>query len=234
MASRSAIGLILILGVTLSTAVNSWAVTFSNPTAIVSPKDGTDGPAEPYPSNIVVSGLTGVLTDVNVTLRNLTHTFPADLDLLLVGPTGANLIIMSDAGGSFNIADVTITLDDSAASPLTTAALASGTFKPTNISGGVLDPDAFPAPAPAGPHGSSAPSGSDTLASVFNGTDPNGTWSLFVHDNGAEDIGTFAGGWSLDLVNGTAAVPEPGTLLLLASGLVSIGGAALRRQRATA
>jgi hypothetical protein len=34
---------------------------------------------------------------------------------------------------------------------------------------------------------------------VFDGTDPNGTWSLFVFDDGAGDAGRIAGGWSLEL-----------------------------------
>ncbi|WP_249263521.1 calcium-binding protein, partial [Microcystis aeruginosa] len=39
--------------------------------------------------------------------------------------------------------------------------------------------------------------------SVFNSTNPNGTWSLYVVDDVGGDAGTIAGGWSLDI--GTAA-----------------------------
>ncbi|MFF2290439.1 hypothetical protein [Peribacillus butanolivorans] len=49
--------------------------------------------------------------------------------------------------------------------------IVSGTYRPTNI--GVSD--VLTAPAPAPPYGS-------TL-SVFDGTNPNGTWSLFVFDD---------------------------------------------------
>ena len=34
--------------------------------------------------------------------------------------------------------------------------------------------------------------------SVFNNTNPNGTWSLFVVDDAAQDSGTIAAGWTLE------------------------------------
>ena len=42
----------------------------------------------PYPSNIAVAGLTAPITKVTVSINSLTHTFPDDLDFLLVGPAG--------------------------------------------------------------------------------------------------------------------------------------------------
>jgi subtilisin-like proprotein convertase family protein len=47
----------------------------------------------------------------------------------------------------------------------------------------------YPAPAPVGPYGAAF--------SAFNGATPNGTWSLYVFDNGPGDQGSVAGGWSL-------------------------------------
>ena len=57
------------------------------------------GPATPYPSNCVISGLGGTITDVNLELNGLSHTWPDDIDILLVGPGGQNAFVMSDAGG---------------------------------------------------------------------------------------------------------------------------------------
>jgi hypothetical protein len=37
------------------------------------------------------------------------------------------------------------------------------------------------------------------LLSVFNGTTPNWTWSLYVVDDGAGDQGSFASGWSISI-----------------------------------
>ena len=156
----------------------------------------------PYPSTITIPPMTmtGTVTNVTVTLNNLSHTFPDDIDLLLVGPTGANAIIMADVGGSPDAVNLTITLDDAAATFLPDAGpLVSGTFKPTNPP---LSPiDSFPAPAPAGPYG--------TALSAFNVTNPNGTWSLYAVDDSLGDVGSIAGGWCLTI---TTEVTAPCTL----------------------
>src|SRR5206468_9999977 len=154
------------------TATHSYTpVSFTNSTTIIIPASGTSGTATPYPSDIVVAGQ-GTVTKVTVTINGLTHTFPDDIDMLLVGPAGQNAIIMSDAGGSFDVVGVVLTLDDAAATALPdNAQIVSGTFQPANYGTG----DTWPAPAPA-------PLGGSEL-SIFNGTDPNGTWSLlFVTD----------------------------------------------------
>jgi len=122
-----------------------------------------------------------------VTLKGLSHTWPDDLDVLLVGPGGQKVLLMSDAGAGNDINNVTLTFDDAAASNLPdNSAIGSGTYKPTDFVTG----DTFPSPAPAGPYG--------TALSVFNGLNPNGTWSLYVLDDEAGDSGSIAGGWSLD------------------------------------
>jgi len=155
--------------------------TFSNTAGINIPDSGT---AAPYPSNITVA-LGGTITKVTVRLNNLSHSFPSDIDVLLVGPGGQNAIIMSDVGGGDDVSGITLALDDAAANSLPTALLTTGTFKPTNAGAG----DTFPAPAPA-------PGGGSAL-SIFNGTSPNGTWSLYVVDDAAADLGNIAGGWDL-------------------------------------
>ena len=101
----------------------------------------------PYPSPITVTGLPSRVTDVNVTLGGLTHTFPGDLDFLLVGPGGQQATIMSDAGGSSGIDLVDLTLDDEAAAPLTglRRSRAAPTGPPTSRPSWI----AYPPPAPA-------------------------------------------------------------------------------------
>jgi hypothetical protein len=51
----------------------------------------------------------------------------------------------------------------------------------------------FAAPAPAAPYG--------TTLSVFNGSNPNGQWKLWIEDLYNGDLGQLAGGWSL-IING--------------------------------
>jgi Ca2+-binding RTX toxin-like protein len=176
--------------------------TFSNSSPIVIPESGA---ATPYPSTISVSGLSAAVTDVDVTLNNVTHTFPDDIDVLLVGPQGQKVIVMSDAGGFDPITDTTLSFDDSAAAfvPDDTAP-APGTYKPTDSVEMGEENDTFTPPAPAGPY-------SKELA-AFNGTDPNGTWSLYVFDDVDGDSGDIEG-WSLRI-----AVAAPTTAAPTISG----------------
>jgi hypothetical protein len=179
-------------GLILTTVINP--TTFCNDTSITIPAGApgvTSGPAAPYPSTINVSGLSSPAGRVKVKLSSLHHTYPDDLDVLLVGPQGQNLILMSDAGGNLPASGVTLTLDDEALTPVPDEApgFGTGTFHPVNYGGGGSDP--FPAPAPA----ASAATG----LSVFAGTDPNGTWSLYVLDDGDVDAGGIDRGWCLEI-----------------------------------
>lgn len=201
----------------------SAAATFSNATTITSPVGaGTSGtglgvPYSPYPSAITVSGMTGTISKVTVTINNLSVDRPDDMAMVLVGPSGANLVIISDLGGNTAAASVTLTLDDAAVSQLPdNGPLASGTFKPTAVNSGIVKEN-FAAPGPGA--GSAltfaAPFGTGTLASQFNGTNPNGAWSLYVVDDalgppsgsGGVIGGTIAGGWSITITTATAAAP---------------------------
>ena len=167
--------------------------TFTNPGSITIPNSGA---GTPYPSTITVSNIPIQLAKVTVRLNSLSHTFPSDIDIMLVGPQGQTAVIMSDVGGGDDVNGITLTLDDAAAAPLPNALLTTGTFRPTNLATG----DIFPAPAPAS-------SGASAL-SVFQGTNPNGDWRLFLVDDAAVDTGTIAGGWTLTL---TAAISGQNT-----------------------
>ena len=166
-------------------------------------------PAVPYPSMIVVSNLTGVVTKVVVTLAGLRHTFPSDLDVLLVGPGGETCLLMSDAGGGGDLFGINLRFDDAATTVLSEAGpLLTSTNRPTDYGSG----DTFPAPAPAAPYGA--------RLDAFHGTAPNGTWSLYVLDDRGADFGTVSNGWRLtlttvdpatssDLDLAMAAAPDP-------------------------
>ena len=177
---------------------------FSNTTTINIPDSGA---ASPYPSNIFVASA-GIITKVTVKLNNLSHSFPSDIDVLLVGPGGQNAIIMSDVGGGEGVTGVTLTLDDAAPNSLPGTLLTTGTFKPTNMGSG----DTWPAPAPA-------PSGGSPL-SVFSGTISTGTWSLYVVDDAGGDLGSI-GGWELTIAttNGGCVTPTPTPTATITPGI---------------
>jgi subtilisin-like proprotein convertase family protein len=181
---------------TLGSVVNA-TTTFSNPASILIPAGApgtTSGPAAPYPSTINVAGVLGTVSKVTVTLKNMNHTFPDDIDVLLVGPGGQKLLLMSDAGGSVDLVNNTYTFDDTAAATMADGALnADGSYKPSNFGTG----DTFPAPAPVGPYND------PQLLSVFNGVNPNGTWSLYVFDDVGGDVGNINLGWELNITTST-------------------------------
>jgi uncharacterized repeat protein (TIGR01451 family) len=158
----------------------------------------TLGSASPYPSTLNVSGAQNVISKVRVTFTKLSHTFPDDIDAMLVGPRGQKVVLMSDAGGSSALINRTITFDDAAGLLPNESNIAPGSYQPTDFNSGT-EPggDVFPAPAPVGARSSSL--------GAFNGTDPNGTWSLFIQDDGGNDNGSVSGGWSL-LINTVAPV----------------------------
>jgi Lamin Tail Domain/Carboxypeptidase regulatory-like domain len=174
---------------------------------------GSNG--SPYPSTIDVANGPLQIDTLRVTLFDVTHLMPDNMDFLLVGPNGAKFILMADAGGAIPVASpgVTLTFSDAAgqvvpdSGPLTT-----GTFEPTSWEPGQPD---FSPPAPAGPYNEPGSTvggtGTQTLTGNFRLSNSNGTWSLYMRD----DNGTFSsttaltgcvgGGWQLQFIPSTAA-----------------------------
>jgi subtilisin-like proprotein convertase family protein len=193
------------------------AATFSND-ADITINDGSEscpsggattapGTATPYPSTIAVTTFPegSSITDVNVTVSGLSHGWPDDIGLLLVSPAGQSVILMTDSGGGFSDSGINLTFDDAASDPVpdNTALVSESTYRPsrgTSIAEGDCDaPASFPG-APMGPYG--------TSLSVFNGTNPNGDWKLYVIDDARLFTGSISG-WSLDI--STTTVPTTPT-----------------------
>ena len=167
-----------------TTLVNTTGITINDDLA-----------ATPYPSSILVAGVNGAVTKVAVRLNNVSHTYPDDIDVLLIGPGGRRVMLMSDAGSSPSsanpISNVTLTFDDTAATAIPDSnQIATATYRPANYASGGNAADFFP--------GLVQPFTNVSL-SIFNGTDPNGTWSLYIVDDSAGGQGNIAGGWSLIL-----------------------------------
>ena len=164
---------------------------FANETGI---KVADNAPGAPYPSTLTVSGISGTVSKVTVTLNRFNHAFPDDVDVMLVGPQGQKVMLMSDAGGGNRLVDARLTFDDSAAANVPdNGVISSGSYKPSNY-----ETENMAAPAPAGPY--------STALSAFNGVDPNGVWSLYVQDDTAPDGGTILAGWLLSVVTTTPTI----------------------------
>ena len=247
--TRGAVAIAALAGVFAGAgAVSAQAETFSfsNPAAIKLNTLLAGLPAQPYPSPISVSGISGV-TDVNIVLKGFSADQPANFDVLAAAPGGEASVLMSDmpigAPGCFNpVSGLNLTFDQSAPGPMPAGqTLKSGTYQPLDNDGNTTGcgatntqrPDSYPTPAP-----------DDTISSldVFNGVDPNGDWRLFVVGDSDGNNGSISGGWTLQITNSekfglgklkknknkgtaklTVAVPGPGT--------VTLGGKGVKAQR---
>jgi uncharacterized repeat protein (TIGR01451 family) len=192
----------------ITNAVNVFAteqdLNFANNTAVavssviprtVSPRDTNTvvlpeaGSPTAYPLTINVSGMTAAVQRVRVTLASFSHSYPDDLDVLLVGPSGQAVVMMSDGGGSSGVTNVDLTLDDFGPSVLPdNNSLTASIYRPADYEPAANE---FPLPAPQGPYASTF--------DVFTGTDPNGTWKLYITDDATKDSGVLGAGWRLDI-----------------------------------
>ncbi len=175
--------------------VLSTSMSFASTGMITIPNDS---PASPYPSVIAVSTTNkGLIGNVTVALQGFTHTFPQDVNVLLVSPSGQKTVLMAHVGGPYSVTNLVLAFNESATNSLTTGMLVSGTNLPTQLL--VTNfPAIFGQP-------------SNTDLSVFNGGNPNGNWLLYVYDDAVGNGGYIANGWTLNLsiIN---PVNSPGSL----------------------
>ena len=152
--------------------------------------------------SIDVSGLTygQLITGVSITMIGLTHSWLDDFDILLMAPGGENLMVMSDVMGSLNSAYSDVTFSDAGSTILPSNSgfgldLESGTYRP-------FAPETTETLAtfglPDGPINHATGDGVVSFATAFNGTNPNGQWTLYLEDNFSSDSGSMAA-WSLTI-----------------------------------
>jgi len=173
---------------------------FTSAAAVTIPGTGTGSSlgssSSPNPSTIAVSGMSGNVYKVTVKLNGFTHSYPDDVDILLVGPGGQNAVIMSDAGGDAAVSGVSFTLDSDSATAIPDPPVDASTYMPTNNGVGD-DPFLAPAPTPV--------TGASSLA-TFVGSDPNGTWSLYISDDATGDTGSISG-WEISITTDLCPTP---------------------------
>ena len=173
------------------------------------------GPGGNIPDNNAAGIMTSIMvpdsftiTDVNATVRGLTHTWAGDISITLthnattatlvnrIGRNASGFGDSSDLGGDYTFDSESVN-DIWAAAAATTGPVPAGTYYTS---------------------GANSAANNNALA-VFNGMDAAGEWKIMITDHAGGDTGSF-GGWTLDIV------PEPTSLSLLA-----LGGLALIRRR---
>lgn len=155
------------------------AISTVTRSTVIPPGPTGSGTASPYPIVVPVSGQVGRIEDVYVYLHGLAHSYPDDLDILLVAPGGQTIMLASDVCGgipttnttTWRINDDDPPLPDEGDCRYWGAGGAGVGYGPTDFEPG----EVLPAPAPAGPYG--------TALSVLDGTDPNGDWRVYVSDD---------------------------------------------------
>lgn len=123
--------------------------------------------------NVTMTLPSGTISDMDVRLDSITHTWVGDLKMTLTSPGGTSVVLMNrpGAGGNGSSGDnfTNTVLDDEADTPIE-------------------------AIGPTGPFtGSWRP---DEPLSAFDGQERGGTWTLNVSDNAGADLGTI-NTWSL-------------------------------------
>jgi subtilisin-like proprotein convertase family protein len=165
----------LVAGLAAEQAAAATRATRSNTATIAIPDSSSSS------STIVVSER-GRIKDLDVTLVGLSHTFPDDLDIMLIGPTGAAVPLMSDVCGGADLSSVTIRFDDEGEETYNcaTSQRVRTQDDPNGTSSGNW---------PVSPTG--------TKLAKFDGTRTNGQWTLAVIDDALADTGSIANGWQL-------------------------------------
>lgn len=196
-----------------------------------------DGNLNGYQNSQIVSGLSGPITDLNVTLQIsggfngdfyafLTHDGTTSILLNRVGRDTTHQIGYPDAGFGPDASANSFTFDDQASTDvhfyrnapfsLNGNGQLTGSWQPD---GRTLDP-------------LSAASAFDSasrsaMLNLFDGSDPNGLWTLYVADVSSGGEGVLVG-WGLQITT----VPEPATATLLGLGLLAMGARLGRRPAA--
>ena len=83
--------------------------------------------------DLLVSGANGNISKVTVTLHGFDHPWTADVDVLLVGPGGQSVVLMSDVGGGVNTSGSRADHRRRRVSIRARVLLRPGTYQPTNL-----------------------------------------------------------------------------------------------------
>jgi hypothetical protein len=153
----------------------------------------TAGPADRYPAEFAVDGMPKGVATVRLGIHSFDHPSPADVDILVTSPSGRAVLLMSDVEAAAPDSPASLTFSSTAAGEIpSTGPLVTGEYLPTNLG----PSDSFPFPAPSRTTWS-------TSLDTLRGTDPNGTWRLYVVDDDGSSPGGIIDAWTLTITTVT-------------------------------
>lgn len=203
-------GSLLFASLLITTIVRAQLVTFTGIGGLPIPPGSPTQTLGITESFSFVSGV-GVLgscaTIDNVTI-DLQHQLLSDLAIFLIGPNGQVLDLSTGNGGAGDSYAGTVFSDN--ASDYITMGFPpyAGTFRPEGRSMNLLPP-----------YSNVPPLGGNTFASVFNGSNADGIWTLHINDFLAIDTGIL-NSWSITFeLNGGPPVADAGPDVVHCLGL---------------
>ena len=130
-------------------------------------------------------GVIGGCVSIDNVTMDLEHSWVGDIGILLIGPGGQVLELSTGNGGAGNNYTNTVFTDNTADFITTGTPPYTGVFRPEGRVQNLANPY------------SNAPAlGTFTFANVYNGTNADGTWQLYIYDYVAADVGVL-NSWSI-------------------------------------
>jgi subtilisin-like proprotein convertase family protein len=168
---------------TLPAAPTTATTSATNSTPLAIPT----GPAV-VSNTVAVAGAGTTIHNIRLT-TNLTHTLAEDLDITLASPAGTVVTLTTDGAGKDNVFNGTLWDDD--ANP-------AGQV-PYTTNNGLATDHAYVNLTLA------SPLVAEEAMGAFIGEDPNGTWTITISDDLADNGGSLAS-WTLEVTTSTCAV----------------------------
>ncbi|RDK85624.1 proprotein convertase P-domain-containing protein, partial [Marinirhabdus gelatinilytica] len=161
------------------------------------PATGTSGLMTPSVASVTGTGNIGTDYSIDNVTINLDHTFAADVEMVLVSPTGTRLALCTDNGGSsaFDTA-VDLVFTDASANNITDLDFGDPVEADYRAEGGA---NAFPVGFGDGP--------GEDMNTVFSGESITGDWTLEINDDAGGDSGNL-NSFCINLVDLTAPGPD--------------------------
>jgi subtilisin-like proprotein convertase family protein len=131
-------------------------------------------------ADLEADALLGYNVGLNVVVNNLSHSWAADLEIVLTGPDGTVYDLMLDQGGSADFTAAELCFDPTSETP---ASDVDPTAPDPACYAMAVEPVTFTCVANGG--------------TIEGGTAANGTWSLTVTDDAGGDDGSFDG-WTME------------------------------------